>query len=365
MTWLLLAWALLALGVTLTALVRTRRAAPATAVRADALHPVVVLRPFDVPSPQELANLSTPLPPGVRQIVLSPFRPRLPAGVEWLPSDPPRQNRKLGHLHYALSVLSSPESEGAASDEVDFPHSPLQRVLIVDADVRLDDALLSDLLGALDQGADAAWASPRPEAAGLSRGLLVQSLHSFDVLDVISAGPKTVCGKALALGPAALELFRALPDCVGEDLELGVKLAEARLEVRLAGHARVPGADASLTASLARFTRWMQVLRAHRPTLFPTVPLFFACTPLLLAFALASANVAVLGAVLLVAALRTVLAAKLEDTARPTFWWLGGEALLLAAWLGSLVRGRVVEWRGRRLVLGAGGVLVPALRRAS
>lgn len=333
-----LAWALLALGVTLTALWRwRRRPAQERGWEGGAL----LLRPIDAPSPQELENLNASLPAGVRQVVLCPFRPRLDARVEWLPSDPPSGNRKLGHVKYALDVL--PRAGG--------------RVLIIDGDVRVDDALVSSLLGALDAGADAAWASPRPAEAGLARGVLVQSLHSFDVLEAIGPGPAAMCGKALALGPAALEVLRGLPDCVGEDLELSARLHQRGLSVVLAGHAHLPGATG---APLQRFTRWMQVLRAHRPGLFPAVPLLFACTPVLLALSVWSGDVVVGAAALLVALARTVVAARAERALpgrRAAMWWLAAEALLLVAWVSALVRGKTVTWRGRTLQLAPGGAL--------
>ncbi|MFT3708841.1 MAG: glycosyltransferase [Archangium sp.] len=331
------AWALLALGVTLTVLLKARRRPNSAYV---ARRGVFLLRPIDSPSAQELENLNAPLPPGVRQVVLCPFRLRVAEGVEWLPSDPPSGNRKLGHVKYALDVLG-----------------PRETVVVIDGDVRVDEALLASLLGALDAGADAAWAAPQPQRAGLERGVLVQSLHSFDALAAISPAPMTMCGKAVALGPKAVEVLRALPDCVGEDLELASQLHQRGLTVELAGRALLPG---SAGAPLQRFTRWMQVLRAHRPFLFPAVPIFFACTPVLLgasAWTLEPVVVAVTAAVLIA---RTFVAWRAERAAASTLapvWWLGAEGLLLVAWVGALVRGRTVIWRGRRLQLTPGGAL--------
>lgn len=73
MSLVLLSWALIALGVTVTALVRVRRVK--SHPRRAARGPVLVLRPVDAPSAQELENLRAPLPPGFRHVVLSPFRP--------------------------------------------------------------------------------------------------------------------------------------------------------------------------------------------------------------------------------------------------------------------------------------------------
>ncbi|MBL8913828.1 MAG: carotenoid biosynthesis protein [Archangium sp.] len=337
-------WASLALGVTLTALVRRRRPARSTGVD---LTGTVVLRPIDSPTQQELLNLAEPVPAGVRQIVLCPFRPRLAAGVEWLASDPPVANRKLGHLQYAFAAL----------------RLPFERVVIVDGDVRIDEALLTNLVGGLDEGAAAAWAAPRPEAGGLARGVLVQSLHSFDVLAAIGPAPQAMCGKAVALGADAVEVLRTMPACAGEDLELSSRLHARGLPIKLAGQARIPGRAAG---QLQRFTRWMQVLRAHRPGLFPAVPVFFACTPLLLPLAAVSGDVLTASIVAAVLVARTVVAALAERTeASPQapWWWLAGEVVLLVAWVGALLRGGRVVWRGRTLELGPGGsISTPVLR---
>lgn len=304
---------------------------------------ILLLRPLDEATPTELNNLAAPLI-GVKQVVLAPFRPRLAPGVEWLPSDPLEHNRKLGHLQYALSILKP----GA------------NPVLIVDADVKVDDALVNALLGSLQAGAHLAWAAPTPLEKGLTRGLLTQSLHSFKSLDAMSSGAKPVCGKAIALSPRAVELLLTLPDCLGEDLELSRKLHDQGLTVTLAGEARVPGAPPSLPIMIARFTRWMQVLKAHRPLLFPTIPLLFAATPILLvAAALDGSTPLLLGALGLVSA-RATLAAVLERSPRPFAAWFGAELLLLCCWLNALLLGSKVTWRGRVMQVGLHGRLRPS-----
>ena len=40
-------------------------------------------------------------------------------------------------------------------------------------------------------------------------------------------------------------------------------------------------------------------------------------------------------------------------------WWFPAELLLLVTWVAAMLRGGSVEWRGRTLRLGAGGVLTP------
>jgi hypothetical protein len=351
MSALVTAWALIAAGFTAVALFRLFQRQ--RALRADSRRPrvrrrphVLLLRPVDAPTPLELENLATPIDYAgeLTHVVLSPFRPRLASpNVAWLPSDPLTRNRKVGHLAYALAVL---------------PRRDDTVVLAVDADVRVDGALVASLVDELRDGAALASAAPRPEvretlAGRMVRGLLVQSHHNFEVLHVMSAGARAVCGKAIALSPEAQAELVRLGDCIGEDLELSQVLHERGLEVRLArAPAHVPQPrDARAGEVLDRFTRWMQVLRAHRPALFPTVPLLFSPTPVLMVLASLAATPKSAVSLSLLVALRIALANRLDGRAGLRFEWLLSELMLFVAWLGSLLRGRIVTWRGRRYAL--------------
>ena len=352
MSALLTVWALAAALFSLVAVARLRH--PVAPAGRRPRPPVLLLRPLDVPTPLEEENLAAPVAYGgpLTQVVLSPFRPRLDAPqVRWLPSDPLTPNRKVGHLLYALAALPRP------ADAV---------VLCVDSDVRVDGALVESLVEALAAGAAVASAAPRPEVgaswgAKAMRGLLTQSHHAFQVLDVMSAGAKTICGKAMALSPAALVLLGGLGDHIGEDLELATLLHRQRLPVRLApSPAVVPQApDVRLGVVLDRFTRWMQVLRSHRPLLFFPVPALFAPTPVLLVLAPALGDGAAVLATLGLVASRLALAARLDGARALRLEWLLGEATLLVAWGLALWRGPRVTWRGRRYRLEAGGRMKP------
>lgn len=377
------AWALCAAAFTAVALVRLAkvRAAPPP-VGARRHPPVLLLRPLDAPTPLELENLAAPIdyPGELTHVVVAPFRPRLASpNVRWLASDPLTRNRKVGHLAYALATLQGarPETGPEALSE-ERPEalrgSDDQVVLCVDADVRVDAALVGALVEALGSGAALASAAPRPsvsESLGgrAVRGLLVQSHHAFEVIDVMSAGARAICGKALALSPiAALELAR-LSECIGEDLELAEVLHERRLPVVLAkAPAKVPQPEAvPLSAVLGRFTRWMQVLRAHRPALFPSVPLLFAPTPVLMVLASLAATPWAAVSLSLLVGLRIALANRQDDRGGLRFEWLLAELLLLGCWVNALWQGRTVEWRGRRFALLAGGRMeaLPAAEEAA
>jgi hypothetical protein len=153
-----------------------------------------------------------------------------------------------------------------------------------------------------------------------------------------------------------------LADCIGEDLELSQVLHERGLTVSLAhAPAHVPQArDASLKPVVDRFTRWMQVLRAHRPALFPSVPLFFAPTPVLMVLASVVATPQVALALCFLVAARITLANRLDRRTGLRFEWLLAEVVLFGCWLEALRVGSVVTWRGRRFELVEGGRMRPA-----
>ncbi|MBM7119176.1 glycosyltransferase family 2 protein [Archangium primigenium] len=346
-----LGWVVLAAGFSAVALARLMRPrGPGASTHV----PVLLLRPMDAPSARELENLAAPIDYAgpLEQVVLSPTRPALPEGVRWVPSEPRTPNRKVGHVLHALDTLPR---EGRV-------------VLVVDADVAVTGALVRGLAAPVAAGVALSTAVPTPvEARGLSgravAGLLRRTHHSFRALHVMSAGAQAVCGKALGLGPAALEELPALADHIGEDLELSKRLYARGLGVALCEvPARVPLAAGDWRAAQERFTRWMQVLRSHRPGLYPTVPLLFTPTWPLLALALLGGSAPLALGVLGLVAVRSLLSwrlAVLSASGEPgTFQgadWLLGEALLLAAFVSSLVRAPRVTWRGRTYALDSGG----------
>jgi ceramide glucosyltransferase len=342
MTVLVVTWALLALGftvVTLRALARPRRVSPAAAP------PVLLLRPADAPTVLEQRNLATPIDYAgpLEQVVLSPTPLVLPPDVRWVRSDPASANRKVGHLLHGIAAVP-----------------PAGRIVVaVDADVRVDGALLAALAAPVADGAALASAAPSPAAAAgvvpaAVRALLCHTHQSFVALDVVAVGAHAICGKAMALGPVALAGLAAVPDHLGEDLELAKWLHARGERVTLADVAAVvpQATHAPLGPAHDRFTRWMQVLRAHRPALYPTVPLLFAPSLPLLVAAIALGTPAALAAVAALWTGRTLLAWRLDRVG--AFGWPLGEALLLSAFVRSLGR-RTVVWRGRRFRLARDG----------
>ncbi len=342
MTALVVTWALVALGFTVVTLRALARRPPASGAAAPA---ILLLRPADAPTIVEQRNLGTPIDYGgpLEQVVLSPVPVVLPAGVRWVRSDPATANRKVGHLLHGIAAVP-----------------PAGRIVVaVDADVRVDGALLAALATAVLDGAALASAAPSPEpAAGIVpaavRALLCHTHQSFVALDAVTVGAHAICGKAMALGSTALAGLAGVPDHLGEDLELAKWLHARGARVALADvAATVPqSAHAPLGPAHDRFTRWMQVLRAHRPALYPTVPLLFAPSLPLLLVAVALGAPAALAAVAALWVGRTLLAWRLDPVG--SFGWPLGEALLLSAFVRSLGR-RTVVWRGRRFRLARDG----------
>lgn len=357
MSWLVGSWALIAATFSAIALYRLYRwptRSITSAIRVRRRPHVLLIRPVDAPTTLELDNFAAPVDYSgeLTHLVVSPYRPRLTsANVRWLPSDPLTRNRKVGHVLYALATV---------------PRSADTVVLCVDADVRVDGALVASLVEELRGGAALSSAAPLPlESSSLAgkavRGLLVQSHHSFAVLDVMSSGAKAVCGKALALSPRALAELPALADSIGEDLELSQRLFELGLPVTMCqAPALVPQpARVAPRDVFDRFTRWMQVLRAHRPTLFPSVPLFFTPTPLVMVLAACTATPFNAACLAVLVAVRIALANRLDRRPGLRFEWLLAEVLLVSCWVESLRRGRTVAWRGRRFTLSTGGKMKP------
>jgi hypothetical protein len=221
--------------------------------------------------------------------------------------------------------------------------------------------LVDALAAPVREGAALCTAAPQIEARGWGgaalSGILDHGPHSLAALDRMSVGAPAVCGKACALGPAAQEWMPRLTRVAGEDLELSLRLHAAGHRVALAAApAPVHSGRLGLRATLDRMTRWLQVLRAHRPALFPTVPLLIAPTvPLLAASLIASAPLATVLSIELLF-LRVALAVALRRSRRAPWAWLLGELVLLVAFARALVE-REVVWRGQRYRLAAGGAM--------
>jgi ceramide glucosyltransferase len=269
--------------------------------------------------------------------------------VEALLAPTTRANHKCGQL--AAVIAARPSSAV---------------VLNADADIDLDGVDLDRLIDPVLRGDVAATYAPPIELGPsrtlgdrASRAVLDSSMHAFVVLGRLD--PRGFVGKLWAVRHEVLGRvggFEALSDYLGEDMELARRLhahGEATALVLPCARARTEGR--TLEATVARYARWMSVIRAQRPALLPTYPLlFFPTLPLVVLAIVGDAW----GAALLALAARALVAvgARVAAGQRPTPWValdvLLSDGVLAAAWLRALGQRRLA-WRGRRLELLADG----------
>lgn len=256
-------------------------------------------------------------------------------------------NRKADQLARALA--KAPRREG-------------ERVLVADADVALDGDVVRALLSACDAGAALAWAPPveiAPRTIGdrVSAAVLESTLHAFSLLGRLD--PRGVVGKCFAVDRATLESvdIASLRHHLGEDMELGRRLAAIGADTAMvSAGARSIAFGRTFAAVVARYRRWLLVIRAQRPALLASYPLLLASTPVALAVAAFSGDRAAIATILAARALVGVFALRSASVAiRPSRLAFGfvADVVLLAAWIGALASARV-RWRGVPLALRAG-----------
>ncbi|MGK4007484.1 glycosyltransferase [Sorangium sp. So ce1036] len=257
--------------------------------------------------------------------------------------------------------------------------APFDVVLVADSDVDLEGVDLDALVAPLSDRArpaplDAVWAPPVEVAEAGSLGdrasaaVLGGSLHAFPLLAGLD--PRGLVGKLFAVRAGALAGaggFAALTAHLGEDMELSRRILARRGAVGAAPLvARSLASGRSLRDVIARYARWITVIRAQRPALLASYPALFFATPLIAALAALSAPVAAAPALLAVAIAVPSRVAVAALAARVA----GRRATLLSAaadaWLADLVLGaaflralstRTVVWRSGRFTIDRRGLL--------
>ncbi len=246
-------------------------------------------------------------------------------------------------------------------------------VAVIDADVALEGPELVGLSTCLNADVGAAWTPvqerqpPRTVGDRASSAILGRSLHAFDLLGRLDRGG--LVGKCFAVRTDALLAvggFAAVAHHLGEDMELSRRLADAGF--RTAVTARPAGSvagDRSLRDVVARYRRWLLVMRAQRPWRLLAYPLLIcAALPLALigvglALGGVTAGLAVAALALLVRV--AVVAATEGATARRGLAAVVdafvADAVLAWAW-GSALGARQTQWGGRQLRLGRDGRLL-------
>ncbi|WP_438018135.1 glycosyltransferase [Sorangium sp. So ce315] len=280
----------------------------------------------------------------------------------------------------ALTAAAAPNRKAAQlAAVVAREAAPFDVVVVADSDVDLDGVDLDALVDPLRDGArpaplDAVWAPPVEVALASSLGdrasaaVLGASLHAFPLLAGLD--PRGLVGKLFAVRADALAAaggFAALTAHLGEDMELS-----RRLLARRGAIAAAPLVAPSLAAGralrdvIARYARWITVIRAQRPALLASYPALFFATPLIAALAVVAAPAAPVAA----AAAAAIAAASRLAVAAYAARMAGRRASLLAAaadaCLADLVLGaaflralssRTVVWRSVRFTIDRRGLL--------
>lgn len=238
-------------------------------------------------------------------------------------------------------------------------------VVVADSDVELGDEAALMLLRSLG-GAHAVWAPPVERGRILqwgdriSHAVLDASLHSFPLLAGIDSGG--FVGKLFAVRRHALDAaggFTKLTRSLGEDTELARRLRDAGFTLGVAPFvAHAVAEDRSVKQVVARFTRWLHVVRFQRPHLLLSYPLLIAASPLLFTLlllgvglhdrALVDVAAAGLAVRLGVACSARVRAGLSVAPHRALLDSLVGDVMLLVA-LAAACSTREVTWRGRSL----------------
>lgn len=249
-------------------------------------------------------------------------------------------------------------------------------VVVADSDVDLDGVDLDVFVAPILRGnVVASWAAPvevapTSSADRVSAAVLDASLHAFPLLAALDPGG--MAGKLVAIDANALARvggFGALVGHLGEDMELARRLRAEGGRVALAPFiARSLACDRSAREVLARYTRWLLVIRAQRTWLLATYPLVLACVPLLLLLcAIAAAREGWPAAVAFALVLTTRAAVAFSARALTrcdgrvrrrglVAGALLADLLLLVAFVRALGPARFA-WRARSLRLGARGSL--------
>jgi ceramide glucosyltransferase len=249
-------------------------------------------------------------------------------------------------------------------------------VLVADSDVDLTDADLDALVAPLLGRAPAwaCWAPPVEHAAPRTLGdrasaaVLGASLHAFPLLAGLD--PRGLVGKLFAIRKDALAAiggFGSLVDYLGEDMEIARRVRAAGGSVVVAPMvARSLATGRSFTAVVARFGRWLSVIRAQRPALLASYPaLFFATGPIVLCSLLAAplvGSLALFAAQLALVARLGVALFAARAAGRPAGILTALREVVLAdvvlaCAFARALRSRTITWRQRVLFVDRAGVL--------
>lgn len=249
-------------------------------------------------------------------------------------------------------------------------------IIVADSDVDLEGIDLDVLVAPIvsKRPAWVAWAPPiecaDPQTWGdrASAAVLGASLHSFPILARLD--PRGLVGKLFAIRKNALVAiggFDSLVGYLGEDMEIARRIRErGGTVVTVPLLARSLAAGRSWSTIVARFARWLTVIRAQRSILLWSYPgLFFATWPIFMVSLWYSFIEPIPGFLAAALVLTTRLSVAFFATyisGRPIFI-LGvlrdailADVVLVCAFVHAL-RTRTITWRNHVLVVDRSGFL--------
>ena len=363
LAWVLWGWAIC---VAIVSGVAIYRRACAPRIDPDDCPPLILVRPCAGAEPGLLARLSTvgtwPRPPQIRFSVTDADDPAYVVAVAAVATLRGQQ------IDAEVRVIAADTPNLKSAQLIHwFDAAPADAIFInVDSDVDLVRFDGGGLIGAL-KTADAAWTPPsehNPRSFGdhASAAFLNASLHSFALLGGLD--PAGLVGKVFAVRVGAMRAaggFDRLDTCLGEDMEIARRIRSNGGRVALhPGVAQACPQGRSFGDVVARYARWLAVIRAQRPALLLSYPLLFGATLPLAVLSLVMGAWGVFG--LAVGSRALVVLAGRHFNNRP----LSPLSVLPAIVLGEIVTWgaflrasttRAVIWRGRRLRIGPDGQL--------
>lgn len=362
--WVLWGWAALVAVVSGVAIFRRARAP--RPIPLAACPPLILVRPCAGAEPGLEARLTTlgdwPRPPRVRFSVTDADDPAHAVAVAAV------ETLRGQRVDAEVRVIPASAPNLKSAQLIDWFNAAPDAAIFINVDSDVDLARFDGvgLIGAL-RDADAAWTPPSehaPRTLGdhASAAFLNASLHSFALLGGLDPGG--LVGKIFAVRVGAMRAaggFDRLDTCLGEDMEIARRVRANGGRVALhpsVGRACPQGR--SVGDVVARYARWLAVIRAQRPALLLSYPLLFGATlPLTILGSISGSWGAVFTAM---GARATVVVAARHFNGRPLSpasvlpAVVGGELVTWGAFLRALMT-RSVIWRGRRLRIGPDGQL--------
>lgn len=241
-------------------------------------------------------------------------------------------------------------------------------LLISDSNVRVPPSYLRDVVSCLEPGVGAVTAVVAGTCGeGIGGRLETTFLNSFYARWMLIArgfGHPFIVGKSMLFRRSTMERFggiRTLGRYIAEDYMAGQAIRRLGLGIRIMGRPIVQYVGTySIAEFWSRHVRWGRIRKAQSPIAFFFEPLMGAVVSgVLLASAFGSLSFFLVHLTLW-SLFDLVLMYRMEGKLRPDCvpFWLLREILAVPLWI-HIALGNSIRWRGNRLRILPGGLVVP------